>query len=284
MEQSRSSPFRGKVALEAKKQKEQRRQQQKELFAEKYDKTTIFEFPKAEVNMNRHFFFPKIFGPGLFGDQWSKASIAVYPVMCSQANFEHNDWFQISQENIGKMAGIGGGTVQKGIKELVDGEYKLKTTDENGKGTAVPLLEVKMTSEGTRHFYLYRAGFIRRNMIPHWKGDYFLFFACLIDSGIWAKLKPRAKALYLAMRSVAVQDYELYRDVETDNGFEWMTSHDEYIRTRKWDVVTIPLAELGRHAGVNVTNIKAPMKQLEKYRLVERIDKWFKVYLKPRIR
>ena len=281
MEQSRNSPFRGKVALDVKKQKEQWRRQQKGVFTEKYDKTIIFEFSKDKMNMDRHFFFPKIFGPG---HRWSKAALAVYPVMCSRANFEHNDWFQISQENIATMAGIGSSTVQKGIRELVDEKYGLTTEDENGERTTVSLLEARMTTEGARHFYLYQAGFIRKNMIPYWRGGYFLFYTCIIDSGIWAELKPRAKALYLAMRSVAIQDYELYCIIEEEVPFCDQTGQEEYYRQRKWDVVTVPLAELGRHAGINITNIETPMKQLEHYRLMERIDRWFKVYLKPKIR
>jgi hypothetical protein len=267
------------------KQRKRKKQRQDVRFKKKYDKPNVFNFPSIdEVNMDRHFYFPKIFNPGAFGSNMSKAAIAVYPVMCSRANFEHNDWFQISQENIAKMAGVSEPTVSEGVKHLVDNKYVMTTTDEAENNITIPLLERKMTTEGTRHFYLYRAGFIRKDMIHLWKGQYFLFYTCLIDSGIWANLLPRAKALYLAMRSNAKQDYQLYRDVEEENGWEWMTSYEDYLQMRKWDVCITPLAELARRVNVDVSDSKNVLQQLEHCKLVERVDRWFKVYLKPKIR
>jgi hypothetical protein len=266
------------IRADVKKAREKRRQKdekQKPAFSKRYDKLVKYDFP-GRINMERHFFFPKIFGPGQFGPKWSKAEIAVYPVLCSRANFEHNDWFQFSQDNLAKQAGVSVDTIHKGTRELVDGKYKLTKESD-------PLLEMKKTSEGPRHFYLYRVTFIRKDMIERWKGEYFLFHTCIIESGVWSNLKPRAKALYLALRSVAIQDYQLYRDIEHENGFDWMTPYDEYLRDRNWDVVDCPLAELGRLVGINVTNIKLPLQQLERFGLVERIDRWWKVYLRPRL-
>ena len=266
------------VREEAEKVKAQRKAGQKKTFA-KYDAIKIFEFPERDaIHMERHFYFPKILGPGPCGSTLSKAALAVYPVMCSRANFENNDWFQLPQEAIAKMAGVSIPTVGRGIKHLIDNKYRLEIS-----GGELPLLERRMTTEGTRHFFLYRAGFFRKDLLAHSQGGCFIFHTCIIDSGVWAQLKPRAKALYLAMRSVALQDYETYRAIEDGNGFEWMTTYDEYLKMRKWDLVNTPLAELGRLININMDDANVFLKELERCRLVERVDRWHKVYLKPKI-
>ena len=274
-----------KVLTDAKKQKHQKKEKQKQDFRETYDKTKEFSFPEKDgVNMEKHFYFPKIFDENGFGERMTKAAITIYPVMCARANFEHNDWFQLSQDSIAKMAGISVPTAQEGLQCLLEDSYTLTTTDKEGNVSSVPLLESKLTTEGKRHFYLYRAGFIRRDMINLWRGGYFVFFTSIIDGGVWAELSPRAKTLYLAMRCAAKQDFELYCSVEEAVPFCDQTGQDEFFKYRKWDVCITPLAELARRVNCSSNMIQRPMEQLLYYRLAERVDRWFKVYLKPRIR
>lgn len=267
------------VVAHAKEQnkKNENKEYQKYLFNQKYNKLKKFEFPKsADIDMNRFFCFPK------FDEDFcmSLSAIAIYPVLCLQSNFEKNDWFQISQKNIAKMAGLTVNTVAKGVRDL-EGLY---FEDE-------PYLEKQQQTDGPRRYYLYRVNYYRKHDIEKYKGDYIFFYKCLVDSGIWAKLKPRAKALYISMRMSAHFDVELYVELEDlDLDYESVDVnefyHSEEYRNRKWDVSTASLSELCRKVHIAPINLKAILDQLEKHQFIERIDEnksFFKVYLKPLI-
>ena len=93
-----------KILADAKKRIRQKREKHKRFFAQKYDKTKTFKFPpKDKINMEKHFYFPKFIG---HFQTISKAALAVYPVICSRANFDNNTWIQLPQEHIAKMAGV----------------------------------------------------------------------------------------------------------------------------------------------------------------------------------
>ena len=264
-----------KILENAKTQIREKRKRDQPLFAQKYNKTKEFKFPaKDKINMEKHFYFPKFHLNPDSTDGWSfgrvtpGAALAVYPVMCSYADFVDNKSFQISQANIAKLAGVSPPTAAKAIDHLVSIEYSFTT---NKSRTA--LLERKMVSEGPRHFYIYNAGFIRKGLMKAWKGQFFIFHTCIITSGVWAELLPRAKVLYLAMRSVARFDPDLYSLIEHIDldGFElsdfYMT--DQY-RDRKWDVCERSVAELCREMNISHTNRKPVLEQLEYYQLVEK--------------
>lgn len=216
--------------------------------------------------MEKHFYLEKM-------DIIDLPTVAcnIYPVLCSLADFETDNWFQISLDNLSKMSGMNIQTIRKGMEYL----------------QTAKLLQRKKTTEGTRHFYIYRIKFIRRKKIKDYKGWYIVFFTSIIDSGIWAKLSPRAKTLYLVARSVAKFDYELYMESELpfgDHAFrmEWMEK--EYL-FRRWDaIIDHPFSNLCRLAGIESTNIKQPMQQLRKYKLLKKVDNnFYKVYLRPKI-
>lgn len=135
-----------------------------------------------------------------------------------------------------------------------------------------PLLEIR---HGRRNAY--KVGYVKRELVKEWRGGYFAFHTCIIESGVWAKLPPLAKALYLAMLCNAEQHHELYCKVE---GVQRLTV-EEYYERRKWDVCWTPLTELARQVGYS-KNPKIHMEQLVHCGLVERVGKWFKVYLKPK--
>ncbi|WP_028574536.1 helix-turn-helix domain-containing protein [Desulfonatronovibrio hydrogenovorans] len=271
------------VIRNARRQIRQKKQEQKKLFAEKYNKTKEFHFPsKDKINMEKHVYLPNL--PEKFFQHMSKSALAVYPVICSKANFEWDAWIQLPQEHIAKMAGLSIDTVAKGINNLVAKGYVHVGKDE----IEIPLLRRQKVTEGARHFYIYKAGFIRREQMQTCKGTYFIFYTCIIDSGIWAKLSPRAKALYLAMRSKANFDPEIYSMVENVD-LDGMALNDLYnidgqFRNRKWDVCELSLSELCRFADIGRSNIKPVLDQLEHYRLAEWMEPVFKVYLKPQIK
>ncbi|MEX0998796.1 MAG: hypothetical protein WD000_02380 [Thermodesulfobacteriota bacterium] len=266
-----------RVKADVERGKRKRIEHQKFLFNQIYTKPKEFEFPKsADINTNRFFFFPK------FDEDFcmSLPSIAIYPVLCLQSNFEQNKWFQISQKNIASMAGIDVNTVRKGIKDL-----------EKKSFIGEPFLEKHKQTQGTRHFYVYAVNFIRKDYIEEWEGEYFTFHKCIVDSGVWANLKPRAKALYLSMRMSAHFNAMLYIEIEdleldyaTKDVYE-VVEGSNYL-DRKWDICNCTLVDLCRLVDITPTNIKPILEQLENHRLIERVDNnkiLFKVYLKPRI-
>ena len=267
-----------RIKADVKRQLSKKREKQKNLFKQRYKKSKDYEFPKvSDIDMNRFFCFPK------FDENFCMPlpSIAVYPVLCLLSDFEHNEWFQISQKNIAKMAGISDSTVVKGIKDLEE-----RYLDEK------PLLEKKKQTLGTRHFYVYRMNFIRKDDIEDYEGNYITFHKCIVESGVWADLKPRAKALYLSMRMSAHFEVELYVDIEDldldyeSSEIEEFYSGSEY-RNRLWDVSNTSLAELCRNVNISPINLRTVIEQLENHRLIERVDEYdnlFKVYLKPKIK
>jgi len=259
--------FKGNVIRDIKNQEKRNKERQREEFAIIYERTRSGAFlDESELNLSKFVAIHKdIISCGL-----SKSALAVYLVLCSKADFQADKTFQISQENIAFWAGVSENTVRKATEELEEAEL---------------LVREKIT-EGPRHFYIYRVGFIRKSNLEEgeYKGNTVYFYTCIIDNGIWAKLKPRAKVLYLAMRSVADQDFEEYSYIEsTESGeFYERTEYDEYIRNRKWDVCNLSLAEMCRVVGVERSNLNEVLSELEGYKLIERVGEWTKVYLKPR--
>ena len=264
------------------KQQERKREWQKQEFTRIYNKLKIYKFPPTKkINMEKHFYFPKIVG---YFQNMSKAAMAVYPVICARANFDKNTWIQLSQKHIAQMAGVSINTATKGILDLMKDNYTL-----DDRNTHIPLLQRQKSIKGKRHFYIYQIGFIRKDMIRRWKGKdkFFIFHTCIIDSGVWATLKPRAKLLYLAMRTRASFNADLYSAIEDidleDTGASNFYNTAEY-RNRRWDVCETSLAELCRMVNIDNSDILKAVQQLEHYRLVERIKPVFKVYLKPKIK
>ncbi len=263
--------FKDAVVANAKKQIEERKKEQEKDFRERYDKKRVYKFPpENEINMVKHFYFPKFIVLNklkrFLAFDMTKAALAVYPVLCSWADFEKDEWFHCSRENISTMAGITINTVEKGIENLILNS----------------LLERKKVTEGKRHFWLYRITFIRKGSIEKNKGDFFIFYTCIIHSGVWAKLTPRAKSLYLAMRSTAKLDFKIYCEIEEQVPFDNQLGYEEFYQMRKWDLCDSSLSELARLVNITSINIQNTIKQLEQYKLIEKIDQWIKVYLRPR--
>jgi DNA-binding MarR family transcriptional regulator len=255
------------ILRDIQRQKEEKKKQQNEIFNQRYNATKEAKFiDKEDINMNSFRAIPKsvIQELGL-----SKAALAVYPVLCCEADFEKDEAFQTSQKNIARFAGVSENSVRNALKEL-----------ENAR-----LLIKEKVTDGPRHFYVYKVTFYRRPELEanEQRGDAIYFYNCIIDNGIWAELKPRAKVLYLTLRAVAKQDLDLYSVIEGENyGGDWTgVNYDDYIRNRKWDVCDIFLSKLCKLAKIERTNLTPILEELERYKLIERVDRWIKVYLKP---
>jgi len=249
------------------RQKEEKKKQKKEMFRQVYDRPKEKAFSDIDqLNMDSFRAIPKsvILDYGL-----SKAALAVYPVLCCEADFEKNEAFQISQANIALFAGVSENTVRNALKEL-----------EN----AGLLIKEKVT-DGPRHFYVYKVGFFCKPILDKARqyGGAIYFYNCIIDNGIWANLPLGAKAIYLFLRAEAKQDLDIYSEIErimTGEVYEPM-EYPEYIRNRKWDICETSLTEISKAVGVDRSKIGASLEALERFRLIERVDRWIKVYLRP---
>ena len=256
------------ILRDIQRQKEEKKKQRKEEFRQVYNRPKEKAFSDIDqLNMDSFRAIPKsvILDYGL-----SKAALAIYPVLCAKADFEKNNSFQISQENIAFYSGVSETTMRNAaIPEL----------EEAG------LLYKEEKIKDGRKYYIYKVNFIRKPELEanEQRGDAIYFYNCIIDNGIWAELKPRAKVLYLTLRAVAKQDLELYSVIEGENyGGDWNgVNYDDYIRNRKWDVCDISLSKLCKLAKIERTNLTPILEELERYKLIERVGQWTKVYLKP---
>lgn len=246
------------------KEKEEKKQLQKEVFRQVYDRPKEKAFSDIDqLNMDSFRAIPKnvIQELGL-----SKAALAVYPVLCCEADFEKDEAFQISQANIALFAGVSENSVRNALKEL-----------ENAG-----LLTKEKVTDGSRHFYVYK---VRRpeSEANEQRGDAIYFYNCIIENGIWASLPLGAKAIYLFLRAKAKQDLDIYSKIEaimTGEFYEPM-EYPEYIRNRKWDICETSLTQISKAVRVERSKIGAYLEALERFRLIERVDRWIKVYLRP---
>lgn len=232
----------------------------------RYNKCIEPKFKKKdEINMNKFVGLSKeILTMGL-----GKPALAIYPVLCSMANFEIDKPFQKSQKEIGYFAGISAPTVKIGLEELE--KYGIITSNK---------------AEGYRHLYWYEVDFVRQSRMKKEKGNFVYFHTSVIESGIWASLKSRAKVLYHTMLCNATLDLDYYclvMEHETGENYE-LNEFDEYLQNREWDVVNLSMAKLCKQAGISGTNYKDILEQLEYHRLADRYADIFRVWLKPNLR
>ena len=265
MERKREINFKGKIKANTKRRKQERKNEINERFKKTGSKNR--KFPVKKINEERFVFLPKIYTIG----KLSKSALAIYPVLCSMANFDNNEWFHALQEDLKYASGLSYTQVRKAITKLID----------------LKLLKQDKVTECKLHYYMYKVEFIRRSSLGERKKDAFIFHTCIIDSGVWAKLKPRAKALYIALRSAAKIDLQEYCALEYGMDYnEELHELDkdvrgEWYRNRKWDICYDPLINFCQSVNISHQNILPVIKQLEKYVLVKRYSKIFMVYLKP---
>ena len=246
------------------RQKEEKKKQQEEVFRQMYNKSKEKDFSDIDqLNMDSFRAIPKsvILDNGL-----SKAALAVYPVLCCEADFEKNEAFHISQANIARFAGVSENSVRNALKEL-----------ENAG-----LLTKEKVTDGSRHFYVYK---VRRpeSETNEQCGEAINFYTCIIENGIWASLPLAAKAIYLFLRAEAKQDLDIYSKIEAimNEEFYEPMEYPEYIMNRKWDVCEASLTQISKAMRVTRSKVGTYLEALERFRLIERVDRWIKVYLRP---
>lgn len=119
------------ILRDIQRQKEEKKQLQKEMFRQVYNRPKEKAFSDIDqLNMDSFRAIPKsvILELGL-----SKAALAVYPVLCCEADFEKDEAFQISQKNIARFAGVSENTVRNALKELENAGLLIKEIVEDDR-------------------------------------------------------------------------------------------------------------------------------------------------------
>lgn len=258
----------GNVLFNALEQRQRKAARQRVEFKWIYGKMNHVHFRNKEaLNMDGFRGLPKKIVWCEFSNADPKAVLAVYPVMCRYADYNEDTSFQISQQNIATLAGVSVRAVRDAIAEL----------------ESLELVSKRKVTEGVRHFYVYNVQFVRGPMLDTYKGDVIYFHNCIIDSGIWARLKPTARVFYLAARARGRQDMFLYEEVELEGWDHNEDGHAEYMRERKWDVVPCSATALCEDAGINPSCLRGVWEELRTWGLMDQVGGHIRVYLKPSI-
>jgi hypothetical protein len=274
------------VARKEKKSQEEQAAAEKQANMEAYFQRTYDQSDKArkaaadhfpeQVNWKRHIFLPRL---ALIRDHeffLSPRALAVWPVIASRAEYRKNTWFHLSEQRIAALAGLSIPTAQKGIEELLGSGIRLWEAENR----AVPILERRLEQVEQRRFYKYRVGFLRPGMkeAEDWEDGFFPFRVAVIDSQAWARLRPRAKALYWALRSEALFEWRLYQEIE---GVHIGERQRRKFAERKWEVYRGSLSFLCDLAGISRFKIQANLQELVQEGLLERGEDHFRVHLWP---
>ena len=257
---SEAQRFKGKISLDVKKMILEKKSDVKIYYAEIYDKKTVYEFPSYDlINWKKHFWIDKKF---IATKNLSTAGISVYCVLCSRADFVKSTYYHVSIENICIMAGISDKTAKKGIDNLV----------------SIGLLKIKKVSISKRTFNTYLVEFGRKPKLAPSQGTHFLFNVSMIETRCWANLIPRAKALYISLRSVAYFDAPTYFAEYDQDRMEF--TGDEF-RERAYDYTNMSLKKLCSMANISRTNIQEVLENLKKWELIEIVGSEIFVKLTP---
>ena len=257
-----------------------RRQKTLALFKQFYKQHKCYHLPdRKNIDMCERVYLPKRYGV-IDNAKPLRAAIAVYPALCMQAAREGGDWVHLSLENLARMTGVSVPTARKGVVNLTQW-VAVKIKKHRGKEQIVstlPLLEIR---HGRRNAY--KVGYVKRELVKEWRGNYFAFHTCIIESGVWASLSLLAKAVYSYMRICAEQDFDMYFATERDLPFS-AQDYQQYYKQRKWDSFYGTPAYLAKQIGCDYDLLRVDtLKQLSSYGLVEQMGGMFKVYLQPRM-
>ncbi|MGB2693357.1 MAG: hypothetical protein WBB48_01210 [Thermodesulfobacteriota bacterium] len=262
-------PWKERIKSDLDKKNRERYQNKLDVYKRLYGKSKKYAFPpKDKINLEKHFYFPKSV---VTEYNLSMRALAVYPVVCLKADFEDDKWFKISQEEITIKSGMTSNTVNKALLELEESD----------------LLEREKRNSGKTHYYVYKVEFIRKDMIEEYKNEYFTFNQSIVDSGVWADLNLRSKALYLAFRVQAFHDIDsLFYDEEIFDGSridynDIIGTHLDEYRHREYDMCTTSVSQLCKIVGIDSSNLTSVFEQLDSHGLIKRFGDWFEVYLKP---
>lgn len=229
-----------------------------EALRQHYNKLKVWT-PSKNASMTHFRKIPK----SLIHANLSLPSLAVYPVICCEDNYQSKLFVQLSQENIKEKAGHDIKTIIKAIKELSELKW----------------IKAKKVSEGPRHFWTYKPAYYIDKETG--RDECFFFYTYLIESGIWSQLSLRAKVLYLALRCYSKFDFDAYCVLEGYSNHELSEEIKNIDPRRKWEICEKPLTELCQIIGMSDSNIHIPIAELENFDLIVPIEGVYKYIVYP---
>ncbi len=247
MKERNTVRWKGKLLKDVQRQRQEHRPEKTD-FSKLYDKPKTVEFKKYRTSNNFRAMDKDVL------KSLSTTAIVIYPVLCFLSDFKKHNKVQISIENIGVYAGIKSWiTVEKGLKEL----------KAHGLINAEKIIQ-------KRRYWIYDVVFVRKSQIKDRKPeDYITFYVCTIESGIWARLTPKEKHLYIILRTLSKFDYQHYKDNKND------TDHlpfQEAYTEREYEIYFDKWVKLAKEANMDVNTIKKALRRLENNNLI----KWYR--------
>jgi len=249
---------RGKIRQSLERQEEKRKQGVAEVLQKIYNKPRTIEFvPVEELNMNLHVYIPKFLKHSI--QDWGLPSFALYPVLACRANYYEEMGFQISRDNIKKLTGMSLNSVDSGIGALL-----------GSKADNRPILKREADNKEGRDFYKYNVLINRISTKQGQNPKSAMFHRALVDSGVWASLPLRCKALYFALRQVSYWDPDIATALRVK---------PEYRAERPFEVVTENISNLFKRVNMSPQRMEPVFKELEYWGLVERYKGVMLVYM-----
>jgi hypothetical protein len=203
-------------------------------------------------SMENYFMFDKAW---IKAGHWSSLSLtakAVFPVIAVHCGA--NGIAFPGEETIAKLTGRTAKTVRQGIRDLEEMAFH---------GFRVSHYKTKQGR---------RAKSYQISPAPRTKGAAFPFYRSLIDSGAWGKLKPSARAVYIAMRICGFFDFMECTDDDYDG--------DDAFRDRRCDLCNLHRTGLSYIAGIDRRSFREAEQSLIENRLIEETPEGWEVMLR----
>ena len=259
--------WRGNVLSNARRSSITKRPQpSKALFNRLYDKPKTVVF-KERANPYKFFAFSC---EDMLTEMTASAK-GIYAALCCLSDFLVEKQIQVSIENIGVYTGLSDWTtIKKGLDEL----------------SSLHLIRGEKIIN-KRQYWIYSTDFIRKSDLENYQvREWFPFYSCIVETGVWAKLTPKAQSLYLTLRALA--EFEL-ESTDSDYG-ESLRGGDDFVsfyKNREYDSYASTWANLSNQSGIHYTSLKLLIAQLEEYGLVSLAD-WttsciLNIYFRPSI-
>jgi hypothetical protein len=203
----------------------------------------MYQF-KEDLNQIQFFWWDKKL---IENKNWAllpKSSKAIFPVIACHAN-RKGEAFP-GEQTIAIFAGVSDKTVREGIRGL----------------EAFPNFKCD--------HYISRRGKRAKKFILNARSsnnDSFPFYKFILESGIWRKIKPSAKALYPVLRYFGFFDINLYADMENPEICE--ADFEEVFPDREYDFCEADPVFLAQFAGIHRNSINAALDDLANNFLIE---------------
>jgi len=204
---------------------------------ERKKKKRILHFKQVnETNMYKHFYIKKEIA------SLNRYEIAVYLALCAISDFEKNIYKPITINYIAHIAGVSKDKVRENIQYLKEKN----------------LLKVRIPDGSSVHQY--KVKFIRKTRKTK-DGEIITLSTALFETGVWSKLTPSAKQLYLVLRASSHYPLEAIMLFNEIDGYEV----DEWVRENVFPCFKInkTINHAAKQYGFSSTSLMRAKKELK---------------------